>query len=435
MSRSFICLWISLVLLGPALAQHSGGPPPAWTWQSLETRLEDAAEDGFEGAVLVVRDGSVVLHKAYGLANREQHIPLRPDTVFAIGSAPIDFTRAGILLLADEGKLKLDDPITTFFQDVPIDKRNITVNDLMTGGSGLPDFHDLPTDDNKDHSWIDREEAVRRIFDQKLLFPPGSGQQHSHSAWVLLAAVIEIASGQSYPDFSRERLFQPAGLVDTGFFGEPVPQERVAVGYGLRKSSEPNSPPHWGPTSWLVMGSGGQVSTLSDMLRWEIAVRDGTVLPPEATRRYVRSSGGLSSDGDMFGFEFLHSHDPKSMFLLISNTIDSAEKRDQFRSLGQSLAMLTQAGAGIRRFSLGVVLAVTSEDAVIVQQLAPESAAEQAGVRAGDHLLTANGQPLGADPMGVLGPLLDQRSPIDLEVLRGNRRQTITVTPQPRPSE
>ncbi|MGD8375236.1 MAG: serine hydrolase domain-containing protein, partial [Acidobacteriota bacterium] len=231
------------------------------TWENLEARLEEEAEAGFSGAVVVVRDGKTVLDRGYGLANREKRIPNRPDTIFAIGSTPIDFTKAGILLLAQQGKLGLDDPITKYFPDVPQDKRGITLRQLMTGRSGLRNFHGRPSDPNPDHTWIDRDEAMRRIFEGELLFPPGEGRRHSHSAWGVLAAVIEIVSGQSYPEFTEEHLFGPAGMVDTGFFGEPYPEDRMAVGYGDDTSGEINAPPYWGPTSWLVMGSGGQVST------------------------------------------------------------------------------------------------------------------------------------------------------------------------------
>ncbi len=82
------------------------------TWATLSEAMERAAEQGFSGAVLIANDGKIVLHEGYGLANREKNIRNTRDTVFAIGSAPIDFTHAGILLLKDQGKLSLDDPIT-----------------------------------------------------------------------------------------------------------------------------------------------------------------------------------------------------------------------------------------------------------------------------------------------------------------------------------
>jgi CubicO group peptidase (beta-lactamase class C family) len=202
--------------------------------------------------------------------NRELGQPITPDTIFATGSLPIDCTHASILWLAQKGKLRLSDPITKFFKDVPSDKQSITVEHLMTGGSGLPNFHDLPGDRDPDHSWIDRDEAMRRIFAQPLLFPPGEGEQHSHSAWAVLAAIVEIVSGQSYQEFTRERLF-----ADAGFNGDPVPAERLAIGYGNRSDGKINAPPSWGKTSWLVLGSEGQTGTTRDTGRWLDAMREG----------------------------------------------------------------------------------------------------------------------------------------------------------------
>lgn len=86
---------------------------------------------------------------------------MKVDTILAIGSTPIDFTKAGILLLAERGKLSLDDPITKYFDKVPDEKKAITLKHLMTGRSGLQDFHDVPEDRDPDHGWIDRAEAVK----------------------------------------------------------------------------------------------------------------------------------------------------------------------------------------------------------------------------------------------------------------------------------
>ena len=325
-----------ITMLSAKVVDHPDDSSDPLTWETVASELKRAAEDGFAGAVLLTRQGQVFLNKGYGFANREKKIPVTKETVFAIGSAPIDFTHAGILLLKDREKLSLDDPITTYFETVPADKQVITIKHLMTGRSGLPDFHELPSDKNPDHSWIDRGEAIRRIMNQKLLFQPGSKRRHSHSAWGLLAAIIEIVSGQSYQQFTTENLFKPAGMVDTGFFGDSVPEDRIAVGYGVR-SSTPNSPPHWGKTSWLVMGSGGQVSTLMDMYRWEVAMRDGAILAPESAKIYLASSNGVSQDGDSFGFEFMHSKDPEQLFMIISNSVDTRDDRRKFDRLGRRL--------------------------------------------------------------------------------------------------
>ncbi len=402
--------------------------PEKLTWENLESRVSQFYEqNGLDGAILVTRNGEIVLSAGYGKANREKNIDNTADTIFAIGSCPIDFTHAAILLLKDRGKLDLNDPITRFFENVPEDKQAITIRHLMTGGSGLPDFHDIPTDENPDHTYIDRDEAVRRIFAQTLLFKPGEGSAHSHSAWGLLAAIVEIQSGQTYAEFTREHLFEPAGMKDTGFFGEELPEERVAVGYGYRDSSDPNSPPHWGQTSWLVMGSGGQVATMPDIHRWEIAIRSGKILSAESTEQFLAMSG-VSSDGDMFGFEFCHSHNPESLFLLISNSMSSQEERQAFNEMAQQLNALVNPPPP---YSLGISMSVGPEG-VIIQEVVPGSAAEASGLKSGDVLLSAGGVELGQNISAVLREYLAEGKVIKFKVRRDGQEMELSVTPKKR---
>ena len=425
-------LAIVAVLTSATLSEAQSSAARPITWDNLEASLDQAAKDGFAGAVLLTRDGQIAFQKGFGFANREQKIKNTIETVFGIGSQPIDFTHVAILLLKDCGQLDLDDPITKYFSDVPADKRTITIRHLMTGRSGFPDFHDRPSDENKDHSWIDRDEAVQRMLAHELLFAPGEGQQHSHSAWGMLAAIVEIVSGQTYQEFTREHLFGPAGMEDTGFYGDDVPLARIAVGYGDMKSSEPNSPPHWGKTSWLIMGSGGQVSTLPDILRWETAIKQGKILSPESTQLFLQQHTGVATDGSMFGFEFMHSYNPDSLFLLISNSVETREKRRTFNSLGKRLYQLISSSAPQQvkaQYSLGVAMGEKGDGHVVIMQVVPGSAAERAGLQMNDRLISANGKPFNQNTQTLLQSLLQDGRPIEFAVERAGRAMKVTVTP------
>ncbi|MCA9289987.1 MAG: serine hydrolase [Phycisphaerales bacterium] len=422
---------IVLTLLA-ALAAASVATPTRsqpLTWDTLDARLDDAAASGVNGVFLVVRDDRIVVHRAMGRANRELDIPMSTGTIFAIGSTPIDFTRAGILLLAEQGRLRLTDPITRFLDQVPPDKRTITIEHLMDGASGLPDFHDLPGDADPDHTWIDRDEAVRRILAQPLLFEPGTDERHSHSAWGLLAAIIEIASTQSYPEFTRRHLLEPAGMRDTGFFGEPLADTRTAIGYGTRRDGTVNAPPYWGPTSWLVMGSGGQTSTAGDMLRWHRALRNGLILNPESLDRYFAMPGAVMNGGDAYGFEILYTQGPGTMAIMLTND-NTPAALDAWRDVAESIIDLVLDDSR-PPFSLGIALDVRPTG-VVIADVAPDGAAAEGGLEPGDLIRTINGDAVDGRIMSTLDPALRRGDPIEFVVERDGATRTIVVTPRSR---
>ncbi len=292
-------------------------------WEELDAELERAKDEwGFSGTVLAVREGEVVLHEAYGLADREANRPNGLETIYDIGSQPIDFTRAAIWFLVERGALSMDDPITRFYPDAPGDKRDMTIRHLMEHQSGLPNFHHTAADQDWDLTWIDRAEAERRILARDLLFEPGTDVAPSHSAFGLLAAIVERASGQTYEGFLREHFFEPAGMTRTGPYGDDLghPLEAFATGYGDYGVGEPNIPPHWGPTSWLIKGSGGMVSTPLDLYRFFDTIRSGGILTGEALEGYL--TRGSSTGATDRGFLFIHAwagENSRSMILWSQN--------------------------------------------------------------------------------------------------------------------
>jgi CubicO group peptidase (beta-lactamase class C family) len=428
--------WIVVVLAARSAQEPTAPAQPderALTWESLEQRFEVERAAGFSGAVIVLRDGKVALDAGYGLANREKEIAVTPDTVFAIGSSPIDFTKAAILLLVEDEMISLDQRIGDFFPEVPADKASITVSHLMSGRSGLRDFHDVPGDRDPDHAWIDREEAVRRILAQELLFEPGKGEEHSHSAWGLLAAIVEIASDSTYAEFVRERLFAPAGMHDTGFFGEPVPEERLAIGYGPRSDGAINAPPYWGPTSWLVMGSGGMTSTTRDMLRWMQALRAGRVLSERSLERYWSGPGAVLEGGDMYGFTIVYTEGPDDQAILVSNSVNRTT-RERFDRLARDLVGLVNDGRP-PRFAIGVQLLLedhAGERRVVLGRVHPGSAAERDGLRQGDLLVAIGGTAIRGNARELLDSYLRDGRPIPFTIERDGKSIEITVRPEPR---
>lgn len=327
-----------LALVEEREREREGPRIPPFTWPELESRLLEAEGQGFSGSVLVLRDGEPVIDRGYGFADREREIPNTPQTLFAIGSNPIDFTWVAILKLEEIGELKRSDPITRFFDDVPADKRGITIEHLVSGRSGLRNFHHVPgVDGDPDLTWIDRDTAVDRILSRELLFEPGTSEAHSHSAWVLLAAVVEVVSRTSYEDFLRMHLFDPADMNRTGLYSwaSRFPDEDVAVGYGMQAVGDRNAPDHWGPTSWLVMGSGGMVSTTTDLQKWYVALRDQKIVsvPPEDV-----FLGAAVSGGNDRGFFCLYTLASNTRVVVCSNSHEGPD--DLASQVARALAAL-----------------------------------------------------------------------------------------------
>ncbi len=292
------------------------------TWETLRDVVQRAAAAGFHGTVVARRNGVETFRTAVGMSDPASGRRTTLNTVFCIASQPMDFTKTAVLLLAQRGRLSLDDSIGRFLVDVPADKRGMTVRHLLSGASGLVDFfHEDAKDWNADLSWIPSDEAVRRVMASKLRFAPGTARMSSHAAYNLLAVIIEKASGRSYREFLLRELLQPLGMTRTGFYGETLglTLDQFAVGGGPSVVGLPNIAPNWGPTSWLVMGSGGMVSTLEDMDRYYTALAKGTLLTGAwAKMQQGRTAGAGGSDRGYFIFHV--SDGAGSSVLLLTNT-------------------------------------------------------------------------------------------------------------------
>lgn len=234
---------------------------------------------GYTGSILVEKDGQVILSNGYGYANREEKLSNTPDTVFTFGSITKQFTGAAILKLQEQGKLKVTDKITKYFENVPKDKRKTTIHHLLTHTAG---YRSMVGDDFDPTT---RQEVIDGAMKMKLRWEPGERHLYSNLGYSLLGAIIELVSGQNYEDYLRENLFLPAGMLDTGYLLADWSDNTVAHGYiGDGKDWGSVNEKPWaedGPY-WNLRANGGIMSTTEDMYQWYKALWNDTVLTAES---------------------------------------------------------------------------------------------------------------------------------------------------------
>jgi len=234
---------------------------------------------GFAGVVGVEHEGELILLRGYGLAERETGRRVTPDTVFTVGSITKQFTGAAILALQDDGKLSVQDPLTKYFDDVPEDKRTLTLHHLLTHTSGLTDPRAGDFDPRATAAWV-----LDQAFGAALESEPGARYAYRNVNFSLLGMIVEKVSGEGYEAFLQRRLFAPAGMKHTGYLAPRYAPEELAVGY---KAGE-----RWGTVlertmladgpCWTLRANGGIHSTVGDMLRWHHALQEDRVLSAAA---------------------------------------------------------------------------------------------------------------------------------------------------------
>lgn len=242
----------------------------------LDSMLSCFAAYGFSGTVLVVRDGRVVLLEGYGLADVDRKVRNTAATRFEMNSMTKMFTGAAILRLAGEGRLRLDDPVERHLGPFPAGKQGATIEQLATHTSGLVVAGTDLAGDSRDAFVNDVRQTPRESA-------PGERYRYTNAGFSLLAAVIEVVSGETYEAHLRRHLFGPAGM-RTAIFRDQVPagDPLFAHGYvGTPAALEPGPP---NPYVWGTKGAGGVWATVGDLYRWLVALEERRILPEEQWR-------------------------------------------------------------------------------------------------------------------------------------------------------
>lgn len=251
---------------------------------SLLSRMEQVIQSSvsdkqFMGSILVAHKGIVLLDKGYGFANLEWNIPNTPTTKFRIGSLTKQFTAAAILLLADRGKLSIKDKLKIYMPDAPETWENITIFNLLTHTSGIPNYTNFPEFASKTTTLMTPRQQIELFLNRPLDYQPGTQYAYCNSDYVLLGYLIEKISGQSYQDYVENNIFKHLGMNDSGYDSHAKIISQRASGYNATPNGICNA-------EYLDMSipysAGSLYSTTRDMLLWQEGLFGGKLLSAES---------------------------------------------------------------------------------------------------------------------------------------------------------
>jgi len=245
----------------------------------------------------IARGDEILCVRGFGLANVELGVPATADTVYRIGSITKEFTAVGILLLAQEGKIRLDDPLDKFLPGYPVKGREIKVRHLLQHTSGVKDFTRLPAYRKEIRIDASQDDVLNRFQHLPLDFEPGEKHRYSNSGYFLLGVIIEKVSGRSFEEFTEERLLRPLRLNHT-YCDRPtriVPNR--AAGYTRWEDVLRNAPY---VSLHQSIGAGNMASTVRDLLVWQRAIVNHRLLSPETSERMM--TRGQLNNGAPFNY-------------------------------------------------------------------------------------------------------------------------------------
>ena len=251
----------------------------------------EVAVNRFNGNVLVAKSGKVVFQKAFGYRNYETRELLDNNSLFELASVSKQFTAMGILILSERKKLSLTDSLRKYFPELPY--HNITIQHLLTHTSGLPAYEDV-MGEKWDHKKIASNNDVIAFFAKEktpIRSKPGTKWEYSNTAYVLLASIIERVSGLTFSAFMDANIFKPLKMTQSRVYNTRRSQREIIPNYAygyvysepLKKYMLPDSLPQYDFVIYLdgIQGDGIINSTTGDLLKWDRALKNGTLLQKE----------------------------------------------------------------------------------------------------------------------------------------------------------
>ncbi|MDF2551039.1 MAG: serine hydrolase [Chryseobacterium sp.] len=266
--QKFFLLCFILFLSIPSNAQN----PDRKIDSLIQSEFKESNGPG--GVFLVSQKGKPVYKKAFGMANLELDAKLNTNSIFQIGSMTKQFTAIAILMLEEQGKLKVDDPISKYIPSYP-NGNNITIHHLLTHTSGIKDFTKMKTISDIAQKEMTPEQMVDFFKNEPVDDAPGEKFEYNNSGYVVLGYIIELTSGGTYEDFIKKNIFDKIGMTNSYYASDRKVIKNRAYGYHKKSSGYVNKT----VINFSVpFSSGSLMSTLDDMLKWQNALNQNLLL-------------------------------------------------------------------------------------------------------------------------------------------------------------
>jgi CubicO group peptidase (beta-lactamase class C family) len=230
----------------------------------------------FSGSVLVAQDGQIVLEQGYGMANVQNATPNTAHTHFYLGSVTKEFTAMAAMILQTQGKLQISKPICSYIANCPSPWQAVTIRELLTHTSGIPELADSQISGASPQAWINS------FNDASLQFAPGSQFNYCSTCYQIMAYIVQQVSGVPYSQFIQQMILKPLAMSSSGFDASTYyAQSDSAIGYETWQVSAPNITEQSDPQWSFLFGSGLLYSTVEDLYRWDQALYTNTLVPQQ----------------------------------------------------------------------------------------------------------------------------------------------------------
>lgn len=336
-----------LIISSICFSQTKNTKETAKTIKKIEAYLGEIEKVGFAGTVLVEINGEKAISKGYGFRNINQKLKNTPDTIFDIGSITKQFTAAAILKLEMQGKLNTDDKISVYFNNVPEDKSQITIHQLLRHSAGFPSVV------GGDYDKISESEFIEKVLKTPLKFESGIRFSYSNVGYSLLAIIIEKVSGESYEQFLYKNLWKPSNMESTGYKRPAFDNDLIATGYKDGKGWGKPNDKEWDKDApyWHLKGNGGILSTTEDLYKWNLALLSDKILSKEAKAKYYHPklrAGENDNPYYAYGWDILKTK--RNTILTNHNGANGVFYADFYRYIDEGITIIMLSNKAQRSF-------------------------------------------------------------------------------------